>query len=48
VGTWDGSDLFVPDRTYCSCVVSRLREALVRAGMAGISFERMSEVTVPV
>jgi hypothetical protein len=42
--TWDGSDLFVPEGTIALCVTSRVREALIWAGVSGAHFERMSEV----
>lgn len=44
-GSWDGSDLFVPDGTLYTCVTSRVRAALVARGVVGFSFERMSDVT---
>jgi hypothetical protein len=47
-GSWDGSDLFVPEDTMFTCVTTSVRDALVTAGVVGFRFERMSEMTMPI
>ncbi len=42
--SWDGSDLFLPEGTVALCVTSRVREALLAAGIVGARFERLYEV----
>jgi hypothetical protein len=45
-GSWDGSDFFVPEDTRYTCVTSRVRDVLVSHRMVGVSFARMSEITL--
>jgi hypothetical protein len=45
-GTWDGSDLFIPEGTTFTCVTASVRDALVATGVVGISFQQMSEMTM--
>jgi hypothetical protein len=47
-GSWDGSDLFVPEDTSFTCVTTAVRDALVTARVVGIALERMSEMTMPI
>jgi hypothetical protein len=44
-GSWDGSDLFVPQSTVMTCVTSAVRDAFVAAGVVGVRLDRMSEMT---
>ncbi len=43
--TWDAADVFVPLPKDCGCtiVTERVREALMRAKITNISFERLTE-----
>ena len=45
-GSWDGSDLFVPEGTLFTCLTAPVRDALVAGRLVGLRFERMSELTV--
>lgn len=45
-GSWDGTDLFIPEGTMFTCVTASVRYTLVTAGVVGFRFERMSEMTM--
>jgi hypothetical protein len=45
-GSWDGSDLFVPEGTFFRCVTSSVRDALVSARLVGLGLQRMSDMTM--
>ena len=45
-GSWDGSDLCVPEGTTFTCLTAPVRDALTAARLVGLRFDRMSELTV--
>lgn len=42
--TWDGSDLFMPDESAATVVTEPVKEAIDRAKLKNLSFERLTEV----
>ena len=42
--TWDGSDLFLPANTAHTIVLDRVRDALLRVGITGAEFERITDI----
>jgi hypothetical protein len=43
-GSWDGSDLFVPEGSLWICMSDGVRDALQAVGVVGVRFTRMTEV----
>ena len=42
-GTWDGSDIFMPEGTLAVCVVERVKQALEERKLTNIEFTPLSE-----